>query len=86
MKERAISESDEDESVPLTGVQGTEEDGVTIVEFTRSLSDGTVPIDITSGLIRTNAAVGPEDQLVWHGADNRTPFQTDFIVGSAEPI
>lgn len=84
--QRGITDADEDTELELTGLAGSEEDGVTVIEYTRSLTDGTTPIDIESGLIRTNAAMGENDQLEWHGPTNRVPFKTDFIAGTTETV
>ncbi|CAD7705374.1 unnamed protein product [Ostreobium quekettii] len=79
---KAISADDEDDTVELTGVSGSEVDGVTAIEYTRALDAGMFPIDPTAGPLRANAAHGAdgEDGLIYH-ASNRVAFTADLVTG-----
>eukprot|EP00210_Caulerpa_lentillifera_P000643 g621.t1 len=67
---RSITEGNLDDSVTLTDVNATEEDGVTTIYFTRNIEDGTVMID-PSLPVPVNFAIGENDELVYHGPENR---------------
>lgn len=86
LQERNIDPGDEDSSIRLFGVRGTEENGKTIIEFTRDLDGGTMPIDVANGLVSVNLAIGGEDALVQHGfgSSNRNSFAIDFLSGDSE--
>lgn len=67
---QAITANELDDSVPLSDVQGTEEDGMTTIYFTRSIEDGMVDIDLSSPIV-VNYAICEEDELAYHGPTNR---------------
>jgi len=78
---KSISADDEDDSVELTDISGSEVDGVTTIEYTRALDAGQFPIDPTAPF-RVNAAHSGDgvDGLVYHGT-NRVAFIANPITG-----
>lgn len=79
-----IAESDVDEDVELFDVQGREENGITIIEFTRNIDSITVPLATLEGNVSVNAAVGTVDALMIHEQSDRLGFSINFLTGETE--
>ncbi|CAD7696345.1 unnamed protein product [Ostreobium quekettii] len=79
---RTISPADEDTSIEIGDVAGSEIDGITTISFTWTVSAGNIPVDLSSGAIALNAAFGGSDALVRHEFTDRIGFSVDFLSGS----
>lgn len=88
---RNIDDSVLDGNTTLRDTAAVEMDGKTIVVYTRSVSDGVVPISFSSQMV-VNYAVGSMDAIgpgAWHGAENRghsTILLAESSEGSDEPL
>ena len=72
---QSISDADQSDEIGLTPGEGTEEDGITTIEF---VLDGTFtfPVDLTE-TVNMNWAIGSGDEPAYHNAD-RGSFTINF--------